>query len=555
MGQNGGTAARSSRCIALVGPYLSGKTTLLEAILARTGAVTRQGKIADKNTVGDASPEARDHGMSVELNVADVDFLGDSFTFIDCPGSIEFQHEGALALTACDAAVVVCEPDPKRVPALQLILKQLEDRGIPRFLFLNKIDSFDAQVRDILPMLQPASAKPLVLRQIPIWENGVASGFVDLALERAFVYRPQANAEVIEMPAAVKDRETEARFKMLEQLADYDDELMEQLLARRAAAARQGVRRSRQGDAATGLIVPVLLGSAENGNGILRLLKALRHEAPFVDTHGQAPEAGERQVRGARAQDHVHAARRQAVARARAGRRVRRRHGRAGRHAPRSAPPRPFPCSGQDAKKRGAGEGRRDGRARPAGEGPLRRDAVDGEGRLHPDSRARAARSRSIGVAIGVKDRKDEVKLTGALARLMEEDPSLACEHAKDTHQMVLWGQGEMHLRVALERLKRKYGVDASSTSRASFPTRRPSRKGVEIARPAQEAIGRPRPVRRRGARHQAAAARIGLPVRRRRSPAAWCRSNSSPRSRSACATSCSRVRSAVSRWSTWRSR
>ena len=69
-----------------------------------------------------------------------------------------------------------------------------------------------------------------MLRQIPIWENGVASGFVDLALERAFVYRPQANAEVIEMPAAVKDRETEARFKMLEQLADYDDELMEQLL-------------------------------------------------------------------------------------------------------------------------------------------------------------------------------------------------------------------------------------------------------------------------------------------------------------------------------------
>ena len=97
MGQSAGPAGRSSRCIALVGPYLSGKTTLLESILARTGAVTRQGTIADKNTVGDATPEARDHGMSVELNVADVSFLGDNFTFIDCPGSIEFQHEGALA--------------------------------------------------------------------------------------------------------------------------------------------------------------------------------------------------------------------------------------------------------------------------------------------------------------------------------------------------------------------------------------------------------------------------------------------------------------------------
>ncbi|HEU0061607.1 MAG TPA: GTP-binding protein, partial [Hyphomicrobiaceae bacterium] len=231
MGQSGGSAARSSRCIALVGPYLSGKTTLLEAILARTAVVTRQGKVADRNTIGDGAAEARDHGMSVELNIADVPFLGDTFTFIDSPGSIEFQHEGALALTGCDAAVVVCEPDPKRVPALQLILKQLEDRGIPRFLFLNKIDSFNAQVRDILPTLQPASSKPLVLRQIPIWENGSASGFVDLALERAFVYRPQANAEVIDIPAGVKEREIEARFKMLEQLADYDDELMEQLLS------------------------------------------------------------------------------------------------------------------------------------------------------------------------------------------------------------------------------------------------------------------------------------------------------------------------------------
>src|SRR5215467_11889644 len=113
MGQSAGPGGRSSRCIALVGPYLSGKTTLLEAILARTGAITRQGRIADKNTVGDASEEARDHGMSIEVNVADTSFLGDNFTFIDCPGSIEFQHEGALVLTGCGAAIVVCEPDQK----------------------------------------------------------------------------------------------------------------------------------------------------------------------------------------------------------------------------------------------------------------------------------------------------------------------------------------------------------------------------------------------------------------------------------------------------------
>src|SRR3990172_4191262 len=285
MGQSdssrGEQAGRSSRCIALIGPYLSGKTTLLESILARTGAVKRQGTIAEKSTVGDASPEARDHGMSVGLNIADVNFLGDNFTFIDCPGSIEFQHEGALALTACDAAVVVSEPDVKRVPALQVLLKQLEDRGIPHFLFLNKIDTFTPQVREIIPVLQPASAKPLVLRQIPIWENGVATGFVDLALERAFVYRKHAASEIVDLPSSILEREKEARFHMLEQLADYDDELMEQLLSD-VPPAKEKVFGDLCTELTEGLIVPVLLGSAENGNGIFRLLKALRHEVPFV---------------------------------------------------------------------------------------------------------------------------------------------------------------------------------------------------------------------------------------------------------------------------------
>jgi len=230
MGSSDGPAGRSARCIAVVGPYLSGKTTLLEAILERTGTTPRQGSVAAGTTVGDASPEAREHGMSVESNLADVKFLGDTFTFIDNPGSVEFQQDSQSALTICDAAVVVCEPDEKKIPALQLIMKQLEDRQIPHFLFLNKIDKADTPVRDIIPLLQPASSLPLVLRQIPIWQNGIATGFVDLALHRAFVYREHAPSEVIDIPIDLTERESQARFSMLEKLADYDDELLEQLL-------------------------------------------------------------------------------------------------------------------------------------------------------------------------------------------------------------------------------------------------------------------------------------------------------------------------------------
>ncbi|CAN0366004.1 unnamed protein product, partial [Phaeothamnion confervicola] len=230
---------------------------------------------------GDSSEEAREHGMSVELNIADCTYLGDKFTFIDCPGSVEFQHEAANVLAVADAAIVVCEPDPKRVASLQVILKQLDAMGLPHVLFLNKIDSFDTRVRDVLADLQPASAKPLVLRQIPIWDNGIATGFVDLALERAFVYREHAASEVIELPQTITDRKKEARFHMLEQLADYDDALMEQLLTD-IEPPRDRVFDDLALDFRKGLIVPVLLGSAENGNGIVRLLKVLRHEAPFL---------------------------------------------------------------------------------------------------------------------------------------------------------------------------------------------------------------------------------------------------------------------------------
>ncbi|MBU2582853.1 MAG: GTP-binding protein [Alphaproteobacteria bacterium] len=268
-----------TRSIAIVGPYLSGKTTLLEAILARTGAIEQQGNVQEGTSRGDASPEARAHGMSVALNVYDTDYLGDHYTFIDCPGSVEFLADGASALTVCDAAVVVCEPDPKRVPALQVILKQLEERGIPHFLFLNKIDSFQMQVRDIIPMLQPASERPLVLRQVPIWENGIATGFVDLASERAYVYREHSPSEIVELPSGIKDREEEARFHMLEQLADYDDDLMEQLLAD-MIPPKDKIFEDLTEELRHGDICPVLIGSAEHGNGIGRLLKAIRHEVP-----------------------------------------------------------------------------------------------------------------------------------------------------------------------------------------------------------------------------------------------------------------------------------
>ena len=185
-------------------------------------------------------------------------------------------------MAGVDAAIVVAEPDEKKIPALQVVLRHLEERGIPHFLFLNKIDKASIGVRDALAMLQPASETPLVLRQIPIWKNEIATGFIDLALDRAFVYREHAQSEVIDLDDGERARRDEARFTMLERLADHDDALMEQLLED-IQPPRDKVFSDLAAELRAGQIVPVLIGSALNGNGILRLLKALRHEAPNVE--------------------------------------------------------------------------------------------------------------------------------------------------------------------------------------------------------------------------------------------------------------------------------
>lgn len=476
--KTGANGSPRSRCIALVGPYLSGKTTLLEAILARTGAIQRAGSVVDRTSVGDASPEAREHGMSVSLNVADTTFLDDNFTFLDCPGSIEFQHEGALALTACDAAVVVCEADARRVPALQVILKQLEDRGIPHLLFLNKIDESAIPLRELVPMLQPASARPLVLRQIPIWENGVATGFVDLASERAFVYRTNAPSEIVELPATLSEREKEARFHMLEQLADYDDELMEQLLTD-VPTTRDKIFQDLTQEFRDGLICPVLLGSARNNHGIFRLLKALRHEAPTIEVTARRLKL-ENAKSAAYVMKSLYTAHGGKLSLARVltgefgdGTVVTGPEGRDERIAG------VFALRGEEPVKRGtakAGETVAFGRL----EGIRSGDTISAEKGGAVQVKGAPAPEPVFAIGLGLKDRKDEVKLTAALGKLLEEDPSLSVEMNADTHQMLLLGQGEMHLRVALERLQRKYGV-AVERQPQQVPYKETIRSAVQV--------------------------------------------------------------------------
>jgi len=347
-------------------------------------------------------------------------------------------------LPAIDAAVVVCEADERKVSQLQLVMRELEDLKIPRYLFLNKIDKADQRVRETLKLLQPASRVPLLLRQIPIWKNEIITGFVDLALERAFVYKEHVPSEVIPLDGDDLSREKDARFSMLETLADHDDELMEQLLED-IPPPRDKVFDDLAKEERDGLICPVMIGVATRTNGVLRLLKALRHETQGIaaTTQRLGVKVGNDPVAYVLKTFHTAHGGKMSVARVLSGQ--------VGDGTTLNSPTEEagrvsgvLKLVGQVSEKRGpasAGETVAFGKLDHARTG----ETLSAGKQTHKAVAEVAPLPPVLAIAISAKDRN--------------EDPSLVVHHNPETHEVVVWGQGEMHLRVATERLADRYGI------------------------------------------------------------------------------------------------
>ncbi|WP_011581444.1 MULTISPECIES: elongation factor G [Chelativorans] len=465
MGNRAGDRFKGPKCIAILGPLASGKTTLFEAILRRTGAISGQ---------GGPSADTRTHTMSVEASFATTSFMGESITFVDCPGSIEFAEEAGPVLAAADAAVVVIDAEDHKLPMLQLILRRLDDIGIPRMLFLNKLDKSAIGVRETLKALQPASSPPLLLRHIPLRKNGLLIGSIDLALERAYIYREHAESEIAPIPDDEKAREIEARFSMLETLADHDDQLMEQLLEE-IEPPRDAIFDDLAADVREGTVTPVLIGSAEKGNGILRLLKAIRHDvADVTETRKRLGHSNGDGSATLQVMKTIHTG-----------------------HGGKISVCRILSGTINDGTELpDAGRisgiysliGRDQTKLASAGEGDtVALGKLDGATTGDTLSTSKGA-ARQLAkptpphpvfvVAVSPRDRKDEVKLSAALQKLQEEDPSLLLQQSQDTAETILGGQGEMHLRMARERLEGKYQV-AVEIRPPSIPYRETIRKAV----------------------------------------------------------------------------
>ena len=269
----------------------------------------------------------------------------------------------------------------------------------------------------------------------------------------------------VDVPADIRELEKSERFTLLETLADHDDALLEQLLSD-LDPPREQIFKDLTSDIAAGHVIPVLFGSAEHGNGIGRLMKSLRHDVTgLAETlHRQNMKMQGGSIVHVIKTQHTMQGGKLSLARVMQGEVV---DGMVLHDA-----------EGREARIAGLGclQGVTNKKIASAGEGQL---VVIGRlehvltGTTLASAKAAcqqlvsAVRQPGVyGLAVAVADRKDEVKLTSAIHKLIEEDPSLSFSHDHDTGDMVLWGQGEMHLRVALERLASKFGVHATTRLR-----------------------------------------------------------------------------------------
>ncbi|NET35084.1 MAG: elongation factor G [Cyanothece sp. SIO1E1] len=444
-----------SRNVAIVGPYSSGKTTLLESFLSVTGAISRKGRVVDKNTVGDSSAEARDRQMGVEVNAASTEYGGIHFTFVDCPGSVELAQEAYNALIGVDAAIVVCEPSSDRVLTLAPLFQFLDDWEIPHLIFINKMDRANGGYVNVLHALKSVSSRPLVPHQYPINQGDQLLGFIDLVSEQAYHYHSGAPADPVPLPESLQAQEQAARNEMLETLADFDDHLLEELLEE-INPSQEEILQDLKMELGADLIVPVFIGVAEQDYGVRPLLDALLREAPDAETTAErrgislepktplaqviktyfTPQGGKLSLvriwQGALKDGAIlngvrigglyqlRGMQQQSLSVAQAGMIV----------------------------ALGRLEGIKTGETLIEGNESLPTELPMAE-RLEP----------VYALAIVPENRSDEVKLSSALGKIIEEDPALVWEQHGDTHEVILWGQGDIHLKITLDRLRRKYNL------------------------------------------------------------------------------------------------
>jgi elongation factor G len=475
------------RNIAFVGPHHAGKTTLVEAILAHTGAIGRRGSIADGTTVTDHEPEDTGHLQSTTVGLAHTADDGIDITIIDAPGFVDFFEETKQALAGVDAAVVVVEADPGRIVQTHAIIDHLESTHMPHIFVINKMDRPGADFAATLAALQSAYGRHVVAEQIPLGNAEQFSGYVDLAQMTAYRFGTDSAGEKQEaIPAEAAEDAQRLHLELLEAMADFDDHLMEELLEGVEPPIEE-IERDLCNECSHDQVVPVLVAAGGLGAGVVALVRAIEKwfpspaQAPHTDAEGRPIEpnpSGPVIARVIKTAIHPQSGK-LSIARVLSGT---------------IKPDATLTnITKRDEKARLGGLYRLQGKKQEpipeAGPGTIvalaRLDTVATGDTLtsngHKVLLPRVPVADPVfAVAIKPKERIDEAKISQMLARIVDEDPALRLDRADVTHELLLLGRGEQHVAIAVERLARKYKVEVE-TAAPTIPYLETITGGTEI--------------------------------------------------------------------------
>ena len=477
------------RNVALVGHGGSGKTSLAEALLHRAGVVTRMGRVEDGTTTCDHDPEERQRGLSLSLAVAPFEWQGHKINLIDTPGYADFVGEVAAALRVADLAVFVVSAVEGVEVQTEVVWRIAAQLGLPRMVFVNKLDRERASFDRTLAELQDRLGSGIAPLELPIGEEAGFEGIADLLTDRAHYYEGGRPREA-DIPDEMEQLEQETHETLVEGIVVADDDLLERYLDGDVPSVAELERTLHDGIAAA-TVFPVIVGSATAEIGIDRLADFLVEIGPSPLDRPVTVSAGDTEV----------------PVRAEAG-----------------GDPLAFvfktvadPYVGQISlfrvlsgtikpddhllNTRSSTDERLHGLLTVRGkEQEAATQLVAGDigavaklgGTATGDTLAPRhmpvvvspieAPRPTLAVAIVPRTQADEDRLAPALHRLQDEDPGLVVERNEETHQTLLWGTGETHLQITMEKLGRKFGanVDTEDVRVAYRETVTDSAKGVE---------------------------------------------------------------------------
>ena len=465
--------AKDIRNVLLVGHGGSGKTTLLEAMLFASGATTRIGAVEDGNTVSDFEPEEIKKGISVSLGMAPIEWNGVKINVLDAPGYADFIGDMRSGIRAADAVILVVSAVDGVEVQTEVAWELAVEAGLPRAILINKLDRERASFQNTLDQLVQSFGTQVAPLELPLGEEHDFEGVADLLARKAYRYGSGPSAEEGEWPDDISGKADPYREKLMEAVAESDDALIEKYLEEGELSEDEVVHGVKRGFAEA-RIAPVLCAAAARPIGVDRVLQFVADEFPSPLDRGPVTvldKAGEEKQRAGDPNESLAAYVFKTVS---------------------------DPYVGHITMFRVfSGKVRPDASVYNATKGTDERvgQLFSLRGKEHEtvsevpagDIAAVAKLSHTttgdtlstkddpvtlppiempeplLAFAITPKTKGDEDKLSTALSRLREEDPTLRIERSDETHETVMYGMGEAHLDVQIERMKRKFGVEVAT--------------------------------------------------------------------------------------------